>query len=106
MLVRELLEWQEDIRFDRPACRRRVPLTRSATDEGFTNKNKTRRKRASHCSPHPIAVYLLILSMVVFNSGTLSLRGDPPPSNTRPKEKNYFCFSEKDFDIDASASTL
>lgn len=51
-----------------------------------------------------IAVYLLILSMVVFNSGTLSLWGcwsQPPwtpPSLPPPvpkRKKIYFCFSEK-----------
>lgn len=43
MLVRELLERQEDFRFDRPACRRRVPLKRSTTDA-----RQEKKEEASH----------------------------------------------------------
>ncbi len=60
----------------------------------------------------------MILSMVVFNSGTLSLWdcGSQPPwtppsllfkhPSQREKKKIYFCFLKKDFNIDAFTSTL
>lgn len=100
MLVCELLERQEDFRFDRPACRHRVPLKRSATYEDLTNTNKRRRRsKPLIFFPFLIAVYLLILSMVVFNSGTLSLRGWtpslPPLQTPVPKRKNIFVFLKK-----------
>lgn len=67
-------------------------------------KWKKKEKQATVCSIL-IAVYLLILSMVVFNSGTLSLRDcgsnpphPPPPPHLSQREKRiYFCCSEKEF---------
>lgn len=89
MLVRALLEWQKDFRFDRPAQRCRLPLKR--------RRSPTRHRR-SHWFFFSffIVVYLFILSMAVFNSGTLKLK-PPSSSSTRPKEKNILFFWEKDF---------
>lgn len=101
MLVCELLEWQEDFRFDRPACRSRVPLKRwSHWWRSHKHKQKKKKKQATDFfPPFLIAVYLLILSMVVFNSGTLSLRGWtpslPPLQTPVPKRKNIFVFLKK-----------
>lgn len=83
MLVCELLEREEDIKFVRCASRRGVSL-----------KSRCRSwDRRSHWFLW-ITVYLLISSTMMLNSGTLT---PPPPKkttkkqNTRPKTKeNYF----------------
>lgn len=69
---------------------------------------QTNKKKQATDFSFLIAVYLLILSMVVFNSGTLSLRDCgsqtprnppslPPLQTPVPKRKKiYFCFSVKE----------
>lgn len=93
-----------------------------------TIQKKKKKEEASHWFSFLIAVYLLILSMVVFNSGTLSLwdcRSQPPwtPTPTPPtpspvppplplqtpvpkRKKSIFVFLKGDFNIDAFTSTL
>lgn len=45
MLVCEFLEWQEDFRFDRTACRCRMPLKRSTTEADRMRRRRKRRRK-------------------------------------------------------------